>query len=87
MNYYDELVKSCPPLCGSAFGEKEDGYDARLAQAKLLSELMRSRRPFCFLRWGTWNSSICSPNSIIDWMKSTLLAGHSPEHRRTAIPA
>jgi hypothetical protein len=52
MNYYDELVKSCPPLCGSASGEKEDGYDARLAQAKLLSELMRSRRPFCFLRVG-----------------------------------
>jgi hypothetical protein len=52
MNYYDELLKSCPPLCGSAFGEKEDGYNARLAQAKLLSELMRSRRPFCFLRMG-----------------------------------
>jgi hypothetical protein len=34
------------------FGKKEDGYDARLAQAKLLSELMRRRRPFCFLRMG-----------------------------------
>jgi len=52
MTFYEELLQSCPPLCGSAFGEKEDGYDARLAQAKLLSGLMRSRRPFCFLRMG-----------------------------------
>ena len=34
------------------FGKKEEGYDARLAQAKLLSELMRTTRPFCFLRMG-----------------------------------
>jgi hypothetical protein len=52
MTFYEELLQSCPPLCGSAFGEKEDGYEARLAQAKLLSELMRTRRPFCFLRVG-----------------------------------
>jgi hypothetical protein len=52
VTFYEELLQSCPSLCGTAFGEKEDGYDARLAQAKLLSELMRSRRPFCFLRVG-----------------------------------
>ncbi len=52
MTFYEELLQSCPRPCGSAFGKKEDGYDARLAQAKLLSELMRSRRPFCFLRMG-----------------------------------
>ena len=52
MTFYEELLQSCPPVCGSAFGKKEDGYDGRLAQAKLLSELMRSRRPFCFLRMG-----------------------------------
>jgi hypothetical protein len=52
MTFYEELLQSCPPLSGRAFGEKEDGYDARLAQASLLSELMRSRRPFCFLRVG-----------------------------------
>ncbi len=34
------------------FGKKEEGYDVRLAQAKLLSELMRTTRPFCFLRMG-----------------------------------
>ena len=52
MTFYEELLQSCPPLSGSAFGKKEDGYDARPAQAKLLSELMRRRRPFCFLRMG-----------------------------------
>jgi hypothetical protein len=34
------------------FGRKEDGLDARIGEAKHLSELMRSRRPFCFLRMG-----------------------------------
>jgi hypothetical protein len=52
MSFHEELLRSCPPLRGSPFGKKEDGYDARLTQAKLLSELMRSRRPFCFLRMG-----------------------------------
>ncbi|HEX4707470.1 MAG TPA: hypothetical protein VH229_07020 [Candidatus Udaeobacter sp.] len=52
MSFYEELLHSCPPLSGSAFGKKEDGYDARLAQARLVSELMRGRRPFCFLRMG-----------------------------------
>ena len=53
MTYYQELLQSCPPPpSGSPFGKKQDGYDARLAQAKLLSQLMRKRRPFCFLRMG-----------------------------------
>jgi hypothetical protein len=52
MTFYEELLQNCPPPSGSVFGKKEDGYDARLSQAKLLSELMRRRRPFCFLRMG-----------------------------------
>src|SRR5438874_6776573 len=53
MTYYQELLQSCPPPpAGSPFGKKQDGYDARLGQAKLLSQLMSRRRPFCFLRMG-----------------------------------
>ena len=52
MTFYEELLQDCPLPSGSPFGRKEDGYDARLAQAKRLSELMRGRRPFCFLRVG-----------------------------------
>jgi hypothetical protein len=53
MTYYQELLQSCPPpASGSPFGKKQDGYDARVAQAQLLSQLMRRRRPFCFLRMG-----------------------------------
>jgi hypothetical protein len=33
-------------------GDKRDGLPARLAQAEFLSDLMRERRPFCFLRMG-----------------------------------
>jgi hypothetical protein len=52
MTFYEELLQSCPPGRGSAFGKKQDGYEARRAQAKVLAKLMRSRRPFCFLRMG-----------------------------------
>jgi hypothetical protein len=52
MTFHEELLQGCPPPRGRMFGKKEDGYDARLAQAKLLSELMRTTRPFCFLRMG-----------------------------------
>jgi hypothetical protein len=52
MTFHEELWQSCPPPSESMFGKKEDGYGARLAQAKLLSKLMRVRRPFCFLRLG-----------------------------------
>jgi hypothetical protein len=52
MNYYDELVNSCPPPTGYMAGNKDDGYAERLVEAKRLSELMRRQRPFCFLRLG-----------------------------------
>lgn len=53
MTYYEELLQSCPPPpSGRPFGKKQDGHDKRLVQAAFLSELMRSRRPFCFLRMG-----------------------------------
>jgi hypothetical protein len=52
MTFYEELLQSCPPPSGSAFTKKQHGYHARVTQAKLLSGLMRSRRPFCFLRMG-----------------------------------
>jgi len=52
MTFHEELLQSCPSPCGNMFGKKDDGYDARLNQAKFLSELMRTRRPFCFLRMG-----------------------------------
>jgi capsular polysaccharide biosynthesis protein len=34
------------------FGSKSDGYPSRLAEAHRLTELMQSKRPFCFLRLG-----------------------------------
>lgn len=52
MTFYEHLLQSCPPPSGTLFGKKQDGYDARRAQAQLLSQLMRKRRPFCFLRLG-----------------------------------
>jgi hypothetical protein len=52
MTFHQELLKSCPPPAGTMFGAKSDGLAERLAQAKLLSGLMRTRRPFCFLRMG-----------------------------------
>ena len=52
MTFHEELLQSCPSPCGNMFGKKDDGYDARLNQAKFLSDLMRTRRPFCFLRMG-----------------------------------
>jgi hypothetical protein len=52
MIFYQQLLNDCPPPSGSVFGKKEDGYEARLAEAKLLTNLMSSRRPFCFLRMG-----------------------------------
>lgn len=53
MTYYEELLQSCPPPpSGKPFGKKQDGYNKRLAQATFLSALMRTRRPFCFLRMG-----------------------------------
>jgi len=34
------------------FGRKQDGLDLRIREAENLTGLMRSRRPFCFLRMG-----------------------------------
>jgi hypothetical protein len=52
MTFYQELLRTCPPPSEGAFGKKEACYEARAAQAKLLSKLLRERRPFCFLRMG-----------------------------------
>ena len=48
MTFHEELLQSYLPVCGTGFGKKEDSYDERLAQARLLSELMRSRGDDCF---------------------------------------
>lgn len=52
MTYHEELLRGCPPPAGPMFGNKEDGCPARLEQAKFLSTLMKTKRPFCFLRLG-----------------------------------
>jgi len=53
MTFYQELLQGCPPpSSASPFGQKQDGCEARAAQAKLLSEMMRAHRAFCFLRMG-----------------------------------
>lgn len=52
MNYYEKLTKDCPPPTGTMFGSKSDGYPERLTEAKRLTALMQSQRPFCFLRMG-----------------------------------
>jgi hypothetical protein len=52
VTYHLELLKNCPPPAGDMFGRKQDGLDARIRRAEHLTELMRSRRPFCFLRMG-----------------------------------
>jgi hypothetical protein len=57
MTFYEELVQSCPPARGSAFAEKQGAHTARLAEARRLSALMRTRRPFCFVRMGDMEAS------------------------------
>jgi len=52
MTFHEELLQSCPPPSGSMFGKEEDGSDAGLNQAKVLSGLMRTTRPFCLLCLG-----------------------------------
>src|SRR6266481_5874965 len=52
MAFHEELLQSCPPPSGSMFGEKANGEAARRKEASLLSLLMATRRPFCFLRMG-----------------------------------
>ena len=52
MTFHEELLQSCPPPSGSMFGKEEDESDAGLNQAKVLSGLMRTTRPFCLLCLG-----------------------------------
>ena len=52
ITFHQALLQSCPPPDGSMFGEKADGEAARRKEAGLLSQLMATRRPFCFLRMG-----------------------------------
>jgi hypothetical protein len=52
MAFHEELLQSCPAPTTSMFGEKADGEAARRNEASLLSQLMATRRPFCFLRMG-----------------------------------
>lgn len=52
ITFHQGLLQSCPPPGGSMFGGKADGEAARRNEASLLSRLMETRRPFCFLRMG-----------------------------------
>ena len=45
MNYYDELRQNSPPSTGAMAGDKQDGYDERLKEARRLTELMRVASP------------------------------------------
>jgi len=52
ITFHQALLQSCPAPSGSMFGEKADGEAARRKEASLLSKLMTTKRPFCFLRMG-----------------------------------
>jgi hypothetical protein len=52
ITFHQALLQSCPAPNGSMFGKKADGEAARRKEASLLSRLMATRRPFCFLRMG-----------------------------------
>ena len=52
ITFHQALLQSCPPPRGGMFGEKADGEAARRIEAGLLSRLMATTRPFCFLRMG-----------------------------------
>jgi hypothetical protein len=52
MTVHEELLQSCPPPTGSMFGKKADGEAARRKEASLVSRMMKTTRPFCFLRMG-----------------------------------
>ena len=52
ITFHQALLQSCPPPGGSMFGDKADGETARRKEASLLSRLMATSRPFCFLRMG-----------------------------------
>lgn len=52
LTFHQALLQNCPAASGSMFGNKEQGDAARRVEAKVLSHLMASKRPFCFLRMG-----------------------------------
>jgi hypothetical protein len=84
MTFHEELLQSYLPVCGTGFGKKEDGYDERLAQARLLSELMRSPQGRLFLvafrAKGLMRRSL--PRFLANapcWEKKTPLSGDAAE--------
>jgi hypothetical protein len=52
ITFHQALLQSCPAPSGSMFGEKVDGDVARRKEASFVSQLMATKRPFCFLRMG-----------------------------------
>ena len=52
MTFWEELYSKCPPASGSLFGSKSEGLEERHREARKLTDLMRQRETFCFLRMG-----------------------------------
>jgi hypothetical protein len=52
MNKIEELLSKCPAPSGPLFGSKSRGLFERRQEAKKISQLMRERPNFCFLRVG-----------------------------------
>lgn len=52
MTFWEELYSKCPPAVGSLFGAKSDGLKERGQEARKLTDFMRHRKAFCFLRMG-----------------------------------
>ena len=52
ITFHQALLQSCPAPSGSMFGEKAHGDVARRKEASFVSQLMATKRPFCFLRMG-----------------------------------
>src|SRR6266480_6499788 len=52
ITFHQALLQSCPAPSGSMFGEKAHGEAARRKEASFVSQLMATKRPFCFLRLG-----------------------------------
>ncbi len=52
ITFHQALLQSCPAPSGSMFGEKAYGDVARRKEASFVSQLMATKRPFCFLRMG-----------------------------------
>jgi hypothetical protein len=52
ITFHQALLQSCPAPSGSMFGEKAHGEAARRREAIMVSRMMATKRPFCFLRMG-----------------------------------